>query len=188
MADNYLMFSEVIPQLTAAEEEWLKRQLEGIAVVDDVEHPCPLGEGWIEMGEPDKDVPVEEAEFAGCRAYRDMEGYDFGTQGYQVGFLYSFDDDADLPDGWGRHMWVYADEGGEIDLVAHLVQKFLCEFRSNDCWSLTYSTTCSRPRIGEFGGGAVFVTARGVAWENSYDFVAKRQAKFAAAQKRKIRK
>ena len=61
--------------------------------------------------------------------------------------------------GWGRHLWVYAEESGSPDNVAWLVQKFLKKFRPDQCWSLTYSTTCSKPRVGEFGGGAVFVTA-----------------------------
>ena len=36
---------------------------------------------------------------------------------------------------------------------------------------MTYARTCSKPRVGEFGGGAVFVTADEVKWENAYDFV-----------------
>ena len=62
-------------------------------------------------------------------------------------------------DGWGRHLWFYAEESGSPDNVAWLVQKFLKRFRPDQCWSLTYAATCSKPRVGEFGGGAVFVTA-----------------------------
>lgn len=36
MADNFLMFSEVIPVLKPEEEAWIKRQLEAVAVVPDV--------------------------------------------------------------------------------------------------------------------------------------------------------
>ena len=72
--------------------------------------------------------------------------------------------------GWGRHLWVYAEESGNPDNVAWLVQKFLKKFRPDQCWSLTYATTCSKPRAGEFGGGAVFVTADAIMWQNCLRF------------------
>ena len=178
MADNWLTFSEVIPNLTAAEEEWLEHQLEGIAIVGGKEYPYELGDDDIKAGR--EQVAVEKAEFAGCRAYRDMEDYDFGMHGSEVGFQYSFDDDHDQPEGWGRHMWLYTDENGEIELVAHLVQKFLRKFRPKGCWSLTYATTCSKPCVGEFGGGAVFVTAAEIKYESTYGFIEQQRAEFAA--------
>ena len=63
--------------------------------------------------------------------------------------------------------------------MAHLVQKFLKKFRPDQCWSLTYATTCSKPRLGEFGGGAVFVTADSICWNSSYDFVEEQRMAFA---------
>ena len=65
MADNWLTFSEVIPNLTAAEEEWLEHQLEGIAIVGGKEYPYELGDDDIKAGR--EQVAVEKAEFAGCR-------------------------------------------------------------------------------------------------------------------------
>jgi hypothetical protein len=178
LADNYLQFSEVIPNLMAPEEEWLKRQLEGIAVVDGVEYPYELGDCQVAVGDGDKTVPVDAAEFAGSRAYRDMKDYDFDVHGDSIGFEYRFDNDSSPPDGHGRHMWIYADEGSEPALVAHLVQKFLRQFRPRDCWSLTYSASCSKARVGEFSGGAVFVTAARIKWQNSYQFVEQQRAAF----------
>jgi hypothetical protein len=40
--------------------------------------------------------------------------------------------------------------------------------------------TCSKPRAGEFGGGAVFVTADAICWQNTYDFIGQEQAVFEA--------
>jgi hypothetical protein len=60
------------------------------------------------------------------------------------------------------------------------VQKFLKKFRPDQCWSLTYATTCSKPRAGEFGGGAVFVTADEIKWQNAYDFIEDQRAAFKA--------
>jgi hypothetical protein len=180
LADNYIQFSEVIPSLTAAEEAWLEEQLIGIAVVEGVEYPYDLGDCQVVLGESNKTVPVEQAEFAGCRAYRDMPEYDFEMYGDSVGFQYRFDDDTEPPDGYGRHLWIYADEGSAPALVAHLVQKFLQEFRPRDCWSLTYSTSCSKPRVGEFAGGAMFVTAAEIKWQSGYEFVEHQRAAFLA--------
>jgi hypothetical protein len=41
---------------------------------------------------------------------------------------------------------------------------------------LTYANTCEKPRVGEFGGGAMFVTADNIVWEDSYTFVAEQVA------------
>jgi len=60
-----------------------------------------------------------------------------------------------------RYLWIYADENGDVDAVGILINKFLKTFRPNDCWGMTYSLTCSKPRIGEFSGGWLFVTADG---------------------------
>lgn len=108
MADNWLTFSEVIPSLTAEEEAWINEQTEGVAVVDGKEYPYCLGEDEIDVG--GKKIPVEKAEFSGCRAYRDMEGYDSGTYRYEIGFEYEIRDDRDPPEGWGRHLWLFTEE------------------------------------------------------------------------------
>jgi len=160
MANNYLEFSEVLPHLTEKEADWLRQQLEVVWVFGDQE--------YSEDALPD-DLNREDVDWIGCRAYRDMEGYD-PADGDEVGFEYEFHDDHE-PNGWGRHLWLHAVEYAELDRLAHLVQKFLKRFRPDHFWSLTYATTCSKPRVGEFGGGALFVTAADVKWNNAYGFV-----------------
>jgi hypothetical protein len=98
-------------------------------------------------------------------------------------FEWEFADDHDTPDGWGRHLWLHSGEGGDLEAVAHLVQKFLRQFRPSDGWSLTYATWCSKPRVGDFGGGALFVTALEIRWQNAYDWVGRQQK----AWQRKLR-
>jgi hypothetical protein len=62
----------------------------------------------------------------------------------------------------GEHfLWLYAEESGCPDQVAEFVRAFLARFRPEGCFSLTYAETCSKPRLGEFSGGAIFVTADG---------------------------
>jgi hypothetical protein len=43
---------------------------------------------------------------------------------------------------------------------------------------MTYASTCSKPRIGEFSGGALFVTASQVTFFNARDFVERQEARF----------
>ena len=166
MADNYLQFSEVIANLSEPEEAWLKDQLQPIRVFGDKEHP-------------EDAVPAEladtDADWTGARYLRDKTDHDPDWDA--LGFEYSFHDDHDT-EGWGRHLWVYAEESGCPDNIAWLAQKFLRKFRPDQCWSLTYATTCSKPRAGEFGGGAVFVTADTIRWENAYDFIENQRATF----------
>lgn len=179
MANNWLQFSEVIPNLTADEEAWINEQLQGAAIIDGTEYAYELGDDQIKAG--GKMIAAEKAEFAGCRAYRDMEDYDFGKHSDSVGFEYELSDDKNDPDaGWGRYMWLYSEENADLERVGHFVQKFLRQFRPNVCWSVTYAETCSRPRVGEFGGGAVFVTAAEIKYECAYGFIEQQRAEFAA--------
>jgi hypothetical protein len=153
MANHYLIFSEVLQRLTPDEETWLRGQLE----VDG-----------------SKEASARDGQWTRPRFLMDYDDYDpsFG----ELGFEYALGDDK--PDGWGRHLWLYAEENGEPGHVAWLVHKFLKQFRPSQCWSLTYATTCSNPRVGEFGGGAVFVTAAEIKWQSSYDFVAQNEKAF----------
>jgi hypothetical protein len=170
VADNYLQFSEIVANLTEPEEAWLKEQLQSIRVIGQKEYP-------------EDAVPAEladtEAEWAGVRFLRDNDDYDPDCD--SLGFEYNFHDDPD-DGGWGRHLWLNSEEYGNPDNVAWLVRKFLKAFRPNQCWSLTYATTCSRPRVGDFGGGAIFVTADEIKWQNAYDFVEEQHAAFEAKQ------
>jgi hypothetical protein len=172
MAENWLQFSEVISQLTPNEESWLRTQLQWIAVQDGRE---------IEVDDQGLDGAVD-GQWVGPRFLRDYEdeAEDYDPSCGELGFQFDFHDDHDTPDGWGRHLWLYAEDGGEPNHAAWLVRKFLRRFRPDQCWSLTWSTSCSKPRVGEFGGGAVFVTATAIRWQNAYDFVERLREVFSA--------
>jgi len=157
MADYYTEFSEVIPNLTGEEQDWLADQLRVVQVYG--------GKEYLEDQVPESLADVE-PDWHGCRAYRDMDDYD-PDSGPEPHFDYAFDRN----DNHGRDFWVGTTEYGRVDCVGHLVQKFLKKFRPNDYWSLTYSASCSKPRVGAFGGGAVFVTADKIVWCNAHDFV-----------------
>ena len=98
MADNYLQFSEVVARLKKKEEAWLTKQLQPIRVFADKEYP----EDAVPAELADKD-----ADWTGVRFLRDNTDHDPDWD--VLGFEYSFHDDNDHG-GWGRHLWVYAEE------------------------------------------------------------------------------
>ena len=167
MADSYLTFSEVLPHLTAEEEDWLREQLQLVYVFAGVE----LTEDQLAS-----DADLQKADWIGCRAWRDMPDYEGD---FEVGFQYAFHDDHGPLNRRGRHLWVYDEEQGDPWRVAHLVQKFLQKFRPDDCWSITYALTCSKPRAREFGGGGIFVTAAELSTQDGHDFVDQKTRTFA---------
>ena len=100
-----------------------------------------------------------------------------------------FDLQAIEPDDWpgiawefiDNQLWLHGDECGNVSHVAELVRAFLARFRPNQCWQLTWAETCSRPRIGEFSGGGVFVTATGVKFCIPHDWLRLQIKKFEQA-------
>jgi hypothetical protein len=166
MADNYLEFSETLTHLTDEQIDWLQNQLETVHVIDGVEYTEDKLPDATDTGGDGNGAWI------GCRAYRDMNDYD-PDYGGDVGFDYSFSEEVD--ENWGQHLWIHSEEHGYVDRVAHLVQKFLRMFRPDACWSLTYAGTCSKPRVGDFGGGAVFVTAADIKYFNTWEFVEKEE-------------
>jgi len=161
MANNYLEFSQVLPNLRAEEESWLTDQLVVVYVFGDHE--------YTEETLPEE-CDKSKADWLGPRVFRDLKDYTPDYDGW-CGFEYAFEEGVNLgTKDWGRCFWVYAEERGEPEFVAHLVQKYLRMFRANEYWELSYAATCGKPCIGAFGGGAVFVTADGFEHMNDLDF------------------
>jgi hypothetical protein len=75
-------------------------------------------------------------------------------------------------------LWLYAEECGNASHVGEFVRAFLSRFHPQDCWQLTWANTCSRPCIGEFGGGGLFVTARSVRFFDAADWMARQRRAF----------
>jgi hypothetical protein len=168
VADNYQQFSEILANLSEHEEAWLKEQLQPIRIFANKEIPNDSVPAELADAEPD---------WTGIRFLHDKDDYD--SQWTALGFEHDFATDSD-EGGWGRHLWLHADDWGNPENAAYLVQKFLKMFRPDQCWSLTYAATCSKPRVGEFGGGAVFVTADEIKYQNSYEFVEQERTAFEA--------
>lgn len=101
------------------------------------------------------------------------------------------EDYDDLPDfEWkvcsnpdGTHsLWLYSEEYSDPAQVAGFVQAFLKKFRPTGYFELQWAETCSKPRIGEFGGGAVFVTATDVDYWSAGPWLAKKRNAFREAK------
>ncbi len=56
-----------------------------------------------------------------------------------------------------RGVWLYADEHGDTDHLEALVRALVEELEIDEPFTCAWSYTCSKPRIGEFGGGAMVV-------------------------------
>jgi hypothetical protein len=165
MADNYCEFSELLQGLTEPEKNWWDTQLETIEVYAGVEYD-------------EDDVPAQlqverkDAEYHGVRILRNWPG---ATKGYEedLGCLYEWTADGDL--------WLHS-ENCNTDKIAYFMQQFLKTHRPDDCWSTTLAEYCSKPRLGEFGGGAIFVTAEEIKWVDTSEFISRCQTEFKEPQ------
>ena len=177
MFDYFLRFSAFLAELTGAECEWLQEQLAIVYIVDGAEYP----EGELPAGKTEAD-----ATWIGCRAYLGWDAYE-PDPADEVGFLYSFADKPDKAGRWFLHL--YATQSGNVGNVAYVVQKFLKRFRPADSWFLTFCIGSDRAGVGEFGGGAVFVTATDVESFTVEDWATGRVREFEnpAATKRRPR-
>lgn len=68
-----------------------------------------------------------------------------------------------------HELWIYSEECADPEEVALFVQAFLRHFGHTDYWTLTWAESCSKPRIGEFSGGALFVTKDKICFSSPWD-------------------
>jgi hypothetical protein len=137
LADNYLQFSEMIENLTPEEKVWLENIPDRGDYEDNPKYDD--GEAWLKaFGAALVDYGLD---VASIEDTLDMFPY----------FEYSTDDDD---------FWVYTEESADPAHVACVVQAFIKKFRPDMVFTLTWAEACSKPRVGEFGGGAVLVSAQ----------------------------
>ena len=152
MADYYLEFYETVSGLSEPEAAWLADQLLCIAVIGGVAYPADeIPEG----------ATTGQVDWLGPRFLLGVEGYEESPEEPAFCFKLGVDDDEGDCD---RYLWLYSEDHADLDQVALLAQNFLREFRPADVWTITYATTCSKPRVGAFGGGAGIVTADTIVW------------------------
>lgn len=67
-------------------------------------------------------------------------------------------------------IWVHAEDSGDLDALADVVSFFQLRFEIDEPWTLTWAETCSKPRVGNFGGGGVVVYRGKVSWLNAWSW------------------
>lgn len=153
MANNYTNFSAMYRGMLKKEVQWLEEFLTPLD--DDDAEDQELTDKWLKA----RDIP---------------DWYDDEPE-YWPHFQFRIE-----KDGRRYAIWFYADEGGNLDIIAHVMQKFLAKFRPDDHFSMQWADTCSKLREDEFGGGAMFVTAKKAYWTNSYSWVEDMHKRFAS--------
>ena len=82
----------------------------------------------------------------------------------------------------GADLWLYAEEGADLDCLVDFLQDFLKENRPDSYIGFEWANTCSKMRLDEFSGGAVFITAEKTDWTCTYDFLETKRKEFEAAK------
>ena len=60
-------------------------------------------------------------------------------------------------------LWIHADEAVDFEAVGDILRRLIMEEPDDEIiWQIPYASTCSKPRIGEFGGGTPLVTKTAV--------------------------
>ena len=84
-----------------------------------------------------------------------------------LGFDYKIECGAD-----GGEVWIHDDGGeGNVDYVVQFLQAYMLKFKVRSPICFEFAFTCSSPRVGEFGGGAVIVFAHDSKWLNSATWI-----------------
>lgn len=78
-------------------------------------------------------------------------------------------------------VWVYADEGGQVEYLADIVCEFQTRFSIDKPWSLEFAETCSKPRLDEFSGGAVVCCNGAAYWMHTTQWVEEKIKELTAA-------
>lgn len=152
MANNYTLFSEAISRLS--EEERVR---------------CESRLRHLEQALPNLDENGLDSK--GERCAPEDEPYLNGAS--DLGFQWKLTSESNE-----HELWMYAEESCDLEHVALFVQEFLARFRPNEYFTLTWAETCSKPRISEFSGGAIFVTAEDIEWHGATAWICQKVAEF----------
>jgi hypothetical protein len=139
MANNYTQFSEEIENITPEEATWVKE--------------------FLQTEAPDRDS--HPAEFEDWCDVHSVDPMDDHAVKYYPYFSWALVNN-------NTALWLYSDESGDPDAVGEFVQAFLEKFRPEGVFTLTCSMTCSKPRISEFGGGWIVVSADKIKYGNTW--------------------
>ena len=138
VANNYRQYSAALELHNEEEKEWARTRL------------TLLSTCWEDREDlKDDDAFQRELKAVGELGYNDDP--DRGR---------AFDSEWEIEEDVDSYVWFHSDgEEGEVDHVAAFVQEFFRKFQPDGIFCISWADTCSKPRIGEFSGGALVVTA-----------------------------
>ncbi len=70
----------------------------------------------------------------------------------------------------GKDVWVHSEDSGDIGALADTVAAFQERFEVEEPWSLSWAGTCSKPRVGDFGGGGIVIYKGKASSMNTWDW------------------
>jgi hypothetical protein len=139
MADYHEHFSDqLIVKLTDEEREWVEKILRPVDCHDYPSEDPELQECWdFLMEHIDREI-IEDDVWPRFNCEIDDEG-----------------------------VWMY-DDGGcfQATHVVEFVHLFIKKFRPKMVWKMTWAGSCTRPQLGQFGGGWAVVDVHGAAFGN----------------------
>lgn len=164
MANKYLQFALSFPLKTLVEKAWCTETMTTLTSL-------------LEFGR-DKD-PEERSQLAReLGALGEVvlsEGWDY------CDFQWSMRTASAKTPDWVAEMHIYADESGSPEQVAAFLQQYLEKFDPRGSLWFSWAYTCSKMRTGEFGGGAVVVTATAIEFLDTQNWAEEAAAKLIAA-------
>ena len=137
-----------------------------------IEKLTPTEITWLEtkFDEINKGNENDEGEYI-CIGSTEIERYDSSGEDVGEGEEYS-----------RNGLWLYAEEGCDLDSLVDFLQDFLKENRPDSYIGFEWANTCSKMRLDEFSGGSVFITAEKTDWKSTYDFLETKRKEFEAAK------
>ena len=141
MANNYTLWSESIRFQNQEEIEWMKSIL-------------------------NFDVSEFESNKDACVAFSEDFNIDLEEDAIECWpeFEYNLSEKEGI-------VYLYSEGEGNFSNLLLLVQEFLSKFRKNEFFCIEWADTCSKPRAGEFGGGAAFITANDTKYMSTSDWM-----------------
>ena len=144
MANYYTKFSECYRLNSRAEADWIKAQLD--------RNILQRLRDYNTDGHTGDDRLVPKWAKSKVLAVRIMESGDG---------VFEWEIDQDASKSWRLSCW--SEENGDTTAVGILLSSYLRKFAPDSFCTLRWVGDCDKPRLDAYGGGAMFITAFGVA-------------------------
>lgn len=150
MSDYYYYFSEEIVRLTPAECEWVetyltRKDLEG--VTDEEGEVTEEGKIWLDTHRLTADELDD----------NHWPSFAWKIEGRGTG------------DDVKHSLWMYSEGMFHVEHVTNFLLSFLSVFRPDEVICGSWACTCSRPILGQFGGGWWAVSRNEIQYGNTWD-------------------